>query len=77
MQTLNIELQSQYFILHHLYQKVSTEYKNILSFFLREEFLMTATLSTIDPNDKQKYKNIEDIYLGGRAVLFGQRTFYK
>ncbi len=65
---LNSDFQSEHFRLHQLYITVSSEYKNILSFFIKEEILQTTKLSEIDPCIKNNHKNIDNIYLGGRAI---------
>ena len=65
---LNLEFQSEHFRLHQLYITVSSEYKNILSFFIKEDILRAKKLSTIDPCNKSNHKNVDDVYLGGRAM---------
>ena len=47
---------------------VSTEYKIILSFFIKDEVFTQMDLSNIDPKDKKIYKPIENIYLGRRTI---------
>ena len=64
---LNLESQSEHFRLHQLYTKTSSEYKDIFSFFIKEEILQAKTLSTIDPCNKSNHRNIDDVYLGDRA----------
>ena len=65
---LNLEFQSVQFRLHKVHSMVSTEYKIILSFFIKEEVLTQMYLSNIDPEDKKIHKPIENIYLGGRTM---------
>ena len=65
---LNLEFQSEQLKLHKLHSMVSTEYKIILSFFIKEEVFTQMDLSNIDPKDKNIYKPIENIYLGGRTM---------
>ena len=65
---LNLEFQSQQFRLHKLHSMVSTEYKIILSFFIKEEVFTQMDLSNIDPKDKKIHKPIKNIYLGGRTM---------
>ena len=65
---LNIEFQSEHFRLHQLYLSVSIQYKNIISFFIKEDIVNNRKILEIDVNDKRLYKNIEDIYLGGQAI---------
>ena len=65
---LNLEFQSEHFRLHQLYITASSEYKNILSFFTKEEILQGKNLSTIDPCSKSNHKNVDDVYLGGGAM---------
>ena len=50
---LNLEFQSEQFRLHKLHSMVSTEYKIILSFFIKEEVFMQMDLSNIDPKVKK------------------------
>ena len=49
----NLEFQSEQFRLHNLHSMVSTEYKIILSFFIKEEVFTQIDLSNIDPKDKK------------------------
>ena len=65
---LNLEFQSGHFRLHQLYITVSSKYKSILSFFIKEDILQAKKLSTIDPCNKSNHKNVDDVYLGGRAM---------
>ena len=65
---LNLEFQSEQLRLHKLHLMVSTEYKVILSFFMKEEVFTQMDLSNIDPKDKKIHKPIENIYLGGRTM---------
>ena len=66
---LNVEFQSEHFRLHELYLTVSSEYKNILSFYIKETVLNLMKLSEIDPKNKNNYKSLDDVYLGARAIL--------
>lgn len=66
--TLNIEFQSQHFRLHVLHSMVYSEYKNILSCFIKEVVINDARISEIDPSNKQLYKQLNDLYLGGRCM---------
>ena len=65
---LNCEFQSEHFRLHLLYTTISSEYKNILSFYIKDAVLHSEKLSEINPNDERTYKPIKDIYLGGNAL---------
>lgn len=47
----------------------SSEYKNILSFFIKNEVLNNTTLSEIDPNKESNFKSVNDVYLGGKAMV--------
>ena len=47
---------------------VSTEYKIILSVFIKDEVFTQMDLSNIDPKDKKIHKPIENIYLGRRKI---------
>ena len=67
MNALNIEFQSEHFRLHVLHAMVSTEYKSILSCFIKDEILQSRKLSQIDPQDVRNQKNTNDVYLGGQA----------
>ena len=59
---LILEFQSEHFRLHKLHSMVSTEYKIILSFFIKEEVFTQMDLSNIDPRDK-KFTNRLKIYI--------------
>ena len=50
---LNLEFQSEQYRLHKLHSMVSTEYKIILSFFIKEEVFTQMDLSNIDPKGKK------------------------
>ena len=65
---LNLEFQSEHFRLHQLFSSVLTEYRNILSFYIRDGILSSSKLSEIDLCCKTNYRNIEDIYLGARTM---------
>ena len=65
---LNIEFQSEHFRLHVLFSMVSSEYKDILSFFIKEDVLNSHKISEIDPSMKENHKSISDLYLGGKAM---------
>lgn len=65
---LNIEFQSENFRLHVLHSMVYSEYKNILSSFIREEVVQSTRASDIDPSDKSLHKQLNDLYLGGRCM---------
>ena len=65
---MNVEFQSEHFRLHILYSMVSSEYKNILSFFIKMEAISNTKLSEIDPKKECNFKNVDDIYLGGKAM---------
>ena len=75
--TLNVDFQSEHFRLHQLFLSVSTEYKNFLSCFIKDEILMTSKLSEVDPNDVSKYKEMKDIYLGGKAMVHLMKNPFK
>ena len=64
----NLKFQSKQFRLHKLHSVVLTEYKIILSLFIKEEGFTLMDLSNIDPKDKKIHKPIENIYLGGRTM---------
>lgn len=66
--TLNTEFQSEGFRLHVLHSRISTEYRDILSCFVKEELILAHSLSEIDPTDKSVHKPIDSVYLGGRAM---------
>ena len=65
---LNLEFQSEQFRLHKLHSVVSTEYKIILSFFIKEEVFTQMDLSNIDPKDKKIHKPFENINISGRKM---------
>ena len=67
---LNLEFQFEHFRLHQLFSSVSTEYKNILSFYIRDEILSSLKLLEIDPCCKTDYKNREGIYFGARTIAY-------
>ena len=65
---LNIEFQSEHFRLHVLHAMVTTEYKSILSCFIKDEVIRSRKLSLIDPQDVRNQKSTNDEYLGGQAL---------
>ena len=65
---LNIEFQSEHFRLHVLHAMVTTEYKSILSCFIKDEVIRLRKLSLIDPQDVRNQKSTNDVYLGGQAL---------
>jgi hypothetical protein len=64
---MNIEFQSQNFRLHKLYKTVISEYRFLLSLFIREEVLQHRTLAEIDPSEVTIHKKLGSIELGGRC----------
>lgn len=64
---LNLEFQSEEFRLHMLYTMVTTEYKELLSFFIRDEILMRTPLQELNPTTESLHVACKDIYLGGKA----------
>ncbi|KAF2348465.1 hypothetical protein FHG87_020780, partial [Trinorchestia longiramus] len=67
--SLNVEFQSENFQLHRLHMMVTTEYRNILSFFVTEKIMQCVKLSDIDPINACNHKKMDDIYLGGLAMM--------
>ncbi|GFN80995.1 proteinral transcription factor ii-i repeat domain-containing protein 2 [Plakobranchus ocellatus] len=65
---LNLEFQSERFRLHMLYTMVTSEYKTFLSFFIRDEVLLTTKIQDIDPSQESLHRDLGDIYLGGKAI---------
>lgn len=76
---MNSEFKSEYFRLGKLYSKITTEYKNILTMFLKRELVLRKQLSEIDPSDNSQYMKLEDINLGGQcqALLIKEPIFEK
>ena len=66
--SLNVEFQSEHFRLHRLYLMVTSEYKNIMSCFIKDELMTNTKLSEIDPCLEINHKHIDDLYLGGRSM---------
>ena len=60
---LNVEFQSEHFRLHQLHSSVSTEYKYILSYFVKEDVLNSVKLDQINPKDVTNHVQIKDVYL--------------
>ena len=54
---MNTEFQSKHFRLHLLHSTVLSEYRNILSYFMKEEVLHTFEVDDIDINQESNYKN--------------------
>ena len=67
---LTEEFQSEHFRLHLLYAKVSFEYQSILSCFIKDDVLFSSKLSDIDPGNRANYKDMKDVYLGGRTMSY-------
>ena len=65
---MNCEFQSEEFRLHVLYQMITCEYKNLLSFFIDDAVLKSQKLSNINPKNTSLYKPVTEIYLGGKAA---------
>ena len=63
--------------MYQLFLSVSTEYKNFLSCFIKDEILMTSKLSEVDPNDVSKYKEMKDISLGGKVMVHLMKNPFK
>ena len=63
---LNTEFQSEHFRLHVLFSMVLSEYKDILSYFIKDDVLNSHKLSEIDLSMKDNHKNVSDLYLGGK-----------
>ena len=53
--TLNVEFLSEYLRLHKLYLTVSSEYKDILSFCIKEYVLNSIKLFKMDPKNRNNY----------------------
>lgn len=66
---LNLEFQSQNFRLHKLHKSIISEYRFLLSLFIREEVLLHQQhiLAGIDPSDEKIHKKLANIELGGRC----------
>lgn len=64
---LNVEFQSEHFRLHVM---MTTEYRNILSYYIREDVLQNVKLDGIDLNNEKNHKKLSDIYLGGKATAY-------
>ena len=64
---MNTEFQSEHFSLHLLHSMVFSEYRNILSCFIKEEVLHMFEVDDIDINQESNYKKSSYIYLGGKA----------
>lgn len=65
---MNIEFQSEHFRLHVLYSIVSSEYQNLLSFFIKDKVIQNLKLSEIDPNNQNHYESGNDVYLGCKTT---------
>ena len=64
---MNTEFQSEHFRLYLLHSMVVSEYRNILSCFIKEELLHMFDVNDIDINQESNYKKSSDIYLGVKA----------
>ena len=53
---------------------VSMEYKNILSFFMKEEVISSCKLAELDPSNEINHKTLNEIYLGGRCMALLSST---
>ncbi|XP_014785432.2 uncharacterized protein LOC106880126 [Octopus bimaculoides] len=67
---LNVEFQLEHFRLHLLHILVSSEYKNILGCFIKEDVLAVSKLSDIDLNNTTNLKDTSNIYLSGRIMRY-------
>ena len=74
---LNVEFQSEHFRLHQLHSSVSIEYKDILSYFVKEDVLNLVELDQINPKDVTNHVPIKDVYLGGRAIAHLSKEPFK
>ena len=74
---MNIEFQSEHHRLYKLHFSVSSKYKNIVSFFIKERVLNLVKLADINLHNGSNYKNLDDIYLGGRAILHLKKVPFK
>ncbi|KAI8772522.1 general transcription factor ii-i repeat domain-containing protein 2 [Biomphalaria glabrata] len=64
----NTEFQSNEFRIHLLHSLISQTYCDVLSCFIDDDILLKQKLSEIDPTDTNIYKNLDDIFLGGKAM---------
>lgn len=65
---INREFQSEEFRLHILFMMVTSEYKDLLSLFIKESLIISMKLSEIDPRNTNNHKPIGEIYLGGKTM---------
>ena len=64
----NLEFQLEHFRFHPLHTMVSSEYRSILSLYIKEEVIMYDVLCNIDPSDRKLFNSLEDLFLGGRTM---------
>ena len=64
---MNIEFQAENFGLHKVYSTLTSEYRHLLSLFIKDEVLTFKSLADIDPANSQLHKQLNSINLGGRC----------
>ena len=67
--SLNVEFQSENFRLQSLYMMVTSEYKNILNCFVKDDVMQRFKISDIDPSNTSNHKKINEIFLRGLAMV--------
>jgi hypothetical protein len=53
---MNIEFQAENFRLHKIYSSLTSQYRYLLSLFIKDEVLQSTNLADIDPADSQLHK---------------------
>jgi len=62
---MNIEFQAEDFRLHKLFESLSDEYRNIMSFFVKESVMASVKLNAINPAHPGNYKKLKEVHFGG------------
>lgn len=67
---LNLEFQVESVRIHALLPMIKTYYNTILSNFIKREYILNKNVKEINFSDNKYFKEIKDVYVGGKAELF-------
>lgn len=65
---MNELLQSEKVLIAHMHEKLLETYTDLLSCFMKRNYVLSTSISEVDPTDSSKFLEKHNLYLGIKAM---------